>query len=378
MLDVGQAGDPGGAGGEQAGHALDQLRLAVSDAGEEPRRPDQPAQGVIGLERGAGRADADGVAGGERGACGIERRGDGDGLAAVPGGGQCCRRFDEQRAIAAAIAEEVAVDGIMAAVDDTAQAAGARRQADVAADRAMRADRRRLGHVPGPGIVLRPALVVEDAGRADLGEVAGEGALQHAIGGATEIDAVVRAEHVEIPPAGIAAIEARAAIAGDAAVHLMGEQRPEILVAMGALGGIGAAQVMARSDRHVLQLAGAPLLADGAIMRMVDHQPFDDMGAERRRLGVGDLDALAVGDRRHAGHFDPAPGVVRPVMDLDRAEPAGADRAHGAVPAEMRHRHALIEAGGEQVPALRHLDGAAIDMDARRHCCFPMVQPCAR
>ena len=55
--------------------------------------------------------------------------------------------------------------------------------------------------------------------------------------------------------------------------------------------------------------------------------------------------------RRHAGHLDPARGIVRAIEHLHRAQPAGPDRAERAVPAEMRHVHALFQAGGQQVAA---------------------------
>ncbi len=45
----------------------------------------------------------------------------------------------------------------------------------------------------------------------------------------------------------------------------------------------------------------------------------------------------AVGRGSHAGHHDPALGVVLVSELLDRALTAGADGAHGRVPAEVRH-----------------------------------------
>jgi hypothetical protein len=46
-------------------------------------------------------------------------------------------------------------------------------------------------------------------------------------------------EDIEIAATGILAIEADAAIAGDAAVHLMGDEGPQILVPEGALSQPG-------------------------------------------------------------------------------------------------------------------------------------------
>jgi hypothetical protein len=64
-------------------------------------------------------------------------------------------------------------------------------------------------------------LVREHAGGADLNEVAAELAFEHTVLMSAEVHVVVRREYVQIPAAGNAAIEADAAVAGDAAVHLM-------------------------------------------------------------------------------------------------------------------------------------------------------------
>ena len=81
----------------------------------------------------------------------------------------------------------------------------------------------------------------------------------------------------------------------------------EVLIDVGPLGEAEPAVDMAGHDRHVLEMALAALVADGAVVGMVRHEPLDDAGAELPRLGVVDGDARPVGGRGHAGHDDPAP-----------------------------------------------------------------------
>ncbi len=272
-----------------------------------------------------------------------------------------------QRPEPAAIAQEITVERAVIAVLHAPHLTAALGDEQIAADRAMRTDRRRRLHVPFARVMLRPALVVKNAGRADLGEIAGERAFQHAVLGAAEIDIAVRAERIEITAAGIVTIKPRAAIAGDAAVHLMGEQRPEILVAMGALVELIAPAVMAGGNGHVLQMAGAGLLAHRAIMRMIDHQPLDHPRAEIAGLLISDRDPQPVADRGHARHHDLADVIVRSAIDPHRALPAGAGRAERAVPAEIRNVDAIGEADREQILAVLGLDGAAINGDFHGH-----------
>src|SRR5690606_17711011 len=140
----------------------------------------------------------------------------------------------------------------------------------------------------------------------------------------------------EVVAARVVLIEPNAAIARDAAVHLVADERPEILLAMRALEAAVAAVVVPGPDCHVLQVAFAAFLADGAVVRVVDHQPFDDAGAEVAGLGLVEADTRAVGGGGHAGHDDAAFGVVLVAVLLDGALPARADGAHRGVPAEVR------------------------------------------
>src|SRR5690606_28374573 len=136
-------------------------------------------------ERRARRADADHPSGEHLD--GARERGlRGDGLErASPGSRErrthACSPVHVTVAEAPAVADEVAVHVAVVAVDDAAQTAVALLRRDVAADAAVRADRRRGLQVPFADVVIGERLVGEDARRTDLREVAAPLALEHAV-----------------------------------------------------------------------------------------------------------------------------------------------------------------------------------------------------
>src|SRR5690606_26254413 len=113
----------------------------------------------------------------------------GIGVARGPGhaDGDTVVAADVTRAEAATVTDEVAVDLVVVTVHHAAQGAVALAGSDVAADAAAGADGRRGLQVPLAHIALAEGLVGEDAGRADLGEVAGKFAFQGAVGHTAEI-----------------------------------------------------------------------------------------------------------------------------------------------------------------------------------------------
>ncbi len=297
---------------------------------------DQLTQAVVALKAGAWRADTDDGAAAQQvgglvqggvqaqlGAIGEER------LARAVGA------VDVAIAEAAAVAQEVLVDRAVEAVLDAAQFAVALARADVAAAGAAVADARGELHVPLAVVALGVGLVGEHTGRADLGQVAGEFAFQHAVFNAAEVHVVVGAVDAQVGTTGIVLVVAHAAVAGDAAVHLVGDERAEVLVLVGTLGETVAALVVAGHYRHVLQVAVTAFLAHRAVVRVVGHQPFDDAGAKRLGLVIVDGNPGAVGGRGHAGHDDTTTGVVFVGVLLDRTLAAGANATERRVPAEI-------------------------------------------
>src|SRR5579883_2816065 len=293
----------------------------------------------------------------------VERFGFRDWLAAQTRLADALPAVDEFVAVAAAVAEEVAVDGVVVAVHDAAHGAVALTGGRVAAEAAMHADGGRHLQVPFARVVALEGGVGEDAGGADLDEVAGELAFEHAIALAAEEDGVAQTEGAEVRAAGVVAIEALAAVALDAAVHFVVDEGAQVLIAEGALFEGVAAVVVAGHHGHVLEMALAAFVADRAVVRVVEHEAFDDAFAEFHGFWIVDRDARAVADRGHAGH-DELALVVRLILELlDGALPARADRAERGVPAKVRQVEAGFEAGGEEIVLVAHREQPVIDVD---------------
>src|SRR5680860_224624 len=173
-----------------------------------------------------------------------------------------------------AIAQEITIEFAVIAILDASNLAVAFPRADIAAHRALMADAGRELHIPLANVAVRVGLVSEHAGGAHFSQVAGKRALQNAFFVTPEIQVVIRAEDTEISASSIIVVEAHAAIAVNAAIHLMGNKRPQILVMMGALATTVAAPVVAGHHRHVLQMAVTALFADRAVVGMIGHQPL--------------------------------------------------------------------------------------------------------
>ena len=189
----------------------------------------------------------------------------------------------------------------------------------------MDADGRRCLQVPFAGIMTLERLVGEYACRTDLSQIAAEDILQNAVFVTTEIDVVVRGKGLQVAASCIIPIKPDAAVAVYAAVHFMVQERSEILVPVGPFFEPGSSVDMPCHQRHVLQVTFAALVTDRAVMRVVQHQQFDNACAEGPDLRVIDGYAEILCHRRHAGHDDLAAGVVFIPELLYSAEPAGAD-----------------------------------------------------
>ena len=348
LLDVGERGNPhaGAVGVERRG---DGLRLVVGHSGTEVLGTDEGLQGEVRFEGSPWRTDADDV--GVLQSCrGGGKRGIAPGGFEYAVGGAHPRMADalvvvhEVRPVAAAVAQEVAVDLAVVAVVHPLQQTVAFGREGVAAHRAVGADGRRRLEIPLAGVGLGERLVGEHPRGTDLHQVAGELAFEHAVLLATEKHPRARAEGVEILAAGVLPVVAHAAIAGDAAVHLVADEGAEVLVLPGSFATGVAAHGVAGHHGHVLEVALAALLAHRAVVGMVLHQPLDHLsaevgresaGARRLALGSADADTHAVLHRHQARHLQPSALVGFVLVLDDRAQPAGAHRPHGRVPAEI-------------------------------------------
>ena len=219
----------------------------------------------------------------------------------------------------------------------------------IAAKAAVYADGGGRLQVPLTGIVILERLVGEYTRRADLYEVSAELTLKDPFLVATEIYMMMKREYVKVTAARIITIEPDTAVTLDAPVHLVVDKGAEVLIEVGPFFEPRFAVYMSRHDRHILKMAFAPFIADGAVVRMIKHQPFYGAFAEFYRLRVIYGDADAVCSRRHTGHYNAAAGIFFVFELLDRALPAGAYRMHGGMPAKIGYVKAKRETGMEKV-----------------------------
>jgi hypothetical protein len=152
--------------------------------------------------------------------------------------------------------------------------------------------------------MLLESFVGEYACGANLDEITAEFVFQDSTLVATEIHVVMSAKDIEVVPTGILAIKADAAVAGDAAVHLMVHKRSKILIQESAFLEAKTPVSMSGHNSHVLKMAFTSFVAYGAIMGMVHHEPFDDGCAKRFGLRVDYRDSRALFGRRQARHDD--------------------------------------------------------------------------
>ena len=96
------------------------------------------------------------------------------------------------------------------------------------------------------------AFVGKHPSGADLHQVAGEFALQNTLLVPTKIHMVVGGHRRQIRATGVITVVPGAAVAGDAAVHLVVDQGAQVLVAVRIFAAAIVAVPMAYHDRHVL------------------------------------------------------------------------------------------------------------------------------
>ena len=113
--------------------------------------------------------------------------------------------------------------------------------------------------------------------------------------------------------------------------------RPQKLVVICPFSAVIAPDCMFSGNGEILKLTFAPFITDRAIVRVVDHQPFDNRTTERHSFGVSGRNNHTILGRKHAGHLDT---LDRPFQHFYRADPAGSRHAKRRMPAEMRNNNA--------------------------------------
>jgi hypothetical protein len=158
--------------------------------------------------------------------------------------------------------------------------------------------------------------------------------------------------------AGDVLAEAHAARAMDAARHVGGDQRPDVLVLDDPLALGIARDVPAEAHREVLQFALATLVADRAIERVVDQQELHRRLLRGERVGRAREDLHALGDRGRTGRQR-----LRRLLDLDEAHATVGCHGQLVVVAEARHVATVLVGRMDDHRALLRLDRDAVDDD---------------
>ncbi len=176
-------------------------------------------------------------------------------------------------AVAIAVGDPGLVDGFVGTRHHAHQPAAQHVPEDVGADAVVRRHQRGLRHFPGARAIAE-RLGIERAHRAQVDDVARELVFDGALDVGADLHVLAAARGAELLDAGDLGGEAHAARAVNAARHVGGHQRTQVLVLDHALAFVEARHVAAEAHGQILQLALATLVADRAIERMVDEQEF--------------------------------------------------------------------------------------------------------
>lgn len=90
----------------------------------------------------------------------------------------------------------------------------------------------------------------------------------------------------QIRTIGVIFVVTYAAIAGDAAVHFVRDERPQVLVAVSTLREAVATEAMTGHDGHILKVAVTAFFTDRTVVRVVSHQPLHYAFAKLLRFFV--------------------------------------------------------------------------------------------
>ena len=241
------------------------------------------------------------------------------------------------------------VNGTVVTVFDTTQFAVTFTRAGVTAKGALLADAWRKLHVPFTVVTFRVGFIREYAGRTDFYQVTGEFAFQRTVFRTTEVDVVMRAIYAQILTVCIIFVVTHAAVAGDAAVHFVRDERPQILVTVGTLGKAIATEAVTGHDGHILKVAVTALLTHRTVVRVVGHQPLHHAFTELFGFFVINRNKGAFGGWCHTGHHQATTRVFRVLILLHRTLAASTDAAQRRMPAKVRNIEAKRQTSFQKV-----------------------------
>ena len=247
------------------------------------------------------------------------------------------------------VAEEVVVYRTVVTVFDTTQFAITLAGADVTADGTLLADARRKLHIPFTVVTLGVRFVGEYAGRTNFDQVTGKFAFQRAVFRATEVDVVVRTVNAQVRTVSVIFVVTHAAVAGDAAVHFVRDERPQILITVSTFGETVATEAVSGHHGHILKVAVTALFTYRTVVRVVGHQPLDHAFTELFRFFVVNGNKGAIGSRCHTGHHQATTRVFRVLVLLHRTLAASTDASQRRMPAKVRNIKAQRQTSFQQV-----------------------------
>src|SRR5690606_9838559 len=256
-----------------------------------------------------------------------------------------------------AIGEPDLVNRLILPRHDAHDASAQHMRVHVRAEAVMRRNQRMLSHLPGARPVAE-RLVVERTDRAKVDDVSRQLVIDALLDVRSDLGRLGAANGAEFLEALDFLCEAHTTRAVDAARHVGGDERTDILVLHDPLALGVARNVAAEAEGEILQLALAALIADGAIERMVDEQELQDRLLRTDRFRRAGEDFHAFGHRSGAGGQR-----LGRFLDLHEAHAAVGCDAELLVIAEARHVDVIGVRDLDHHLTLAGLHGLAVDFD---------------
>ena len=170
--------------------------------------------------------------------------------------------------------------------------------------------------IPFAAVMGAQSLVGKDSRGTDLHQVSAELTSQNSIFESSKINMIMSADCLQVGAAGVVLIETDASVAGNASIHFMKYERSQVLIPESAFIETVAAVIMTGHDGHILEMALAAFVTNRAVMRMIGHKQFDNVGAKFPYAVRSHGNTHLILDRRHTGHHDFAFIVVL-VLELN-------------------------------------------------------------
>jgi hypothetical protein len=148
----------------------------------------------------------------------------------------------------------------------------------------------------------------------------------------------------------------------DTTIHLMLDQRAEVLVAIGPFFPQVAPDPMTPGNRQILKQTVPTFITDRAVMGMVHHQPFNHVFTEIDRFLVSRRYDHALLPIRHAAHLHP---FDRAFKKLHRAHATGTNRSKGWMEAEPRDDDAQSGSSLDHLRPFRNFYFQSVDLQLR-------------